>query len=343
MPVPEFLLNGRRVCAHGTGVYATLLDYIRDRGLTGAKEGCAEGECGACTVVMVADRAPAAAYRAVNSCLMLAADGGRPGDLHRRGTRADGKLAEVQQAMARRRLAMRILHAGFVMSLFAEQYRPGRAGPCDPHALGGNLCRCTGYRPIRDAALSLGPAPADGSASGCRSRRRRSNGRSYAIPRRAFSRPGSLAECLSIARGRSARAADLPAAPTWRSNPICDRALASPWSAWKALPELREFSEDADDASTSAPRLPLNEIALRWHDAPAGVPRMAASVRLAADPQSRHAGRQSGDGFAHRRFRAAAAGARRGSADRRPRRDCALFRCPHSSPATGRPRCSPAS
>ena len=48
---------------------------------------------------------------------------------------------------------------GFVMSLFAEQYRPGREGACDPHAMGGNLCRCTGYRPIRDAALSLGAAP----------------------------------------------------------------------------------------------------------------------------------------------------------------------------------------
>ncbi len=48
---------------------------------------------------------------------------------------------------------------GFVMSLFAEQYRPDRQGPCDPLSMAGNLCRCTGYRPIRDAALALGPAP----------------------------------------------------------------------------------------------------------------------------------------------------------------------------------------
>ena len=60
LAVPEFLLNGRRVSADGTGIYDTLLDYIRDRGLTGAKEGCAEGECGACTVVLVANRRAAA-------------------------------------------------------------------------------------------------------------------------------------------------------------------------------------------------------------------------------------------------------------------------------------------
>ena len=62
---------------------------------------------------------------------------------------------------------------GFVMSLFAEQYRPGREGPCDPHAMGGNLCRCTGYRPIRDAALSLGPAPDDAFSAACAGPRRR--------------------------------------------------------------------------------------------------------------------------------------------------------------------------
>ena len=53
---PAFLLNNRVVSVQDAAVHSTLLDYIRAQGLTGAKEGCAEGECGACTVVLVADR-----------------------------------------------------------------------------------------------------------------------------------------------------------------------------------------------------------------------------------------------------------------------------------------------
>src|SRR6266700_2332474 len=65
-------LNGRSVSNNGCGVHTTLLDLLRDQGLTGAKEGCAEGECGACTIVMLDDREEGCAYRPVNSCLMLA-------------------------------------------------------------------------------------------------------------------------------------------------------------------------------------------------------------------------------------------------------------------------------
>ena len=67
----SLLLNGRRVDISATRPQATLLDFIRERGLTGAKEGCAEGECGACAVAMVADEQGRSAYRVVNSCLMF--------------------------------------------------------------------------------------------------------------------------------------------------------------------------------------------------------------------------------------------------------------------------------
>src|SRR5580693_2081394 len=157
---PDFLLNNRLVSVHGVDVQTTLLDFIRAQGLTGAKEGCAEGECGACTVVLVADREGGSEYRAVNSCLMLAPMAAGHEIFTVEALAADGRLSEVQQAMAQGGGSQcGYCTPGFVMSLFAEHYRPGRSGPCDPHAMAGNLCRCTGYRPIRDAALSLGEPP----------------------------------------------------------------------------------------------------------------------------------------------------------------------------------------
>jgi xanthine dehydrogenase small subunit len=108
---------------------------------------------------------------------------------------AGGRLAQVQRELANRGGSQcGYCTPGFVISLFAEQYRPGRQGPCDVDALSGNLCRCTGYRPIRDAALALGAAPEgpfrDRLAHPAPQIGRTASG--------GFSRPCSLPECLAL-------------------------------------------------------------------------------------------------------------------------------------------------
>src|ERR1700678_771502 len=198
-PAPAFCLNGRRVSVRDTGVQTTLLDYIRAQGLTGAKEGCAEGECGACTVVLVGDRTDGSAYRAVNSCLMLAPMAAGHEIYTVEALAAGRKLAEVQQAMAAGGGSQcGYCTPGFVMSMFAEHYRPGRVGPCDPHELGGNLCRCTGYRPIRDAAWSLGPAPSGDFLNRLSRPAPQLEAMEYERAGARFSRPTSLERCLAI-------------------------------------------------------------------------------------------------------------------------------------------------
>ncbi len=156
-----FTLNGQPVDLTGVDPHMTLLQYLRSTGLTGAKEGCAEGECGACAVVLLAPCDPPR-YTAVNSCLLLL-------------PMLAGREVYTVEALARSQHLHPVQSAlvqaggsqcgyctpGFVMSLFAEYYRPGRTD-WDPEALSGNLCRCTGYRAIQEAAGALGtPAAAD--------------------------------------------------------------------------------------------------------------------------------------------------------------------------------------
>ncbi|MGD0616866.1 MAG: FAD binding domain-containing protein [Bryobacteraceae bacterium] len=280
----HFLLNNRRVSVDGTGVQNTLLDFIREQGLTGAKEGCAEGECGACTVLLVADRASGSAYRAVNSCLMLAPMAAGHEIYTVESLAAGGKLAEAQEAMAAAGGSQcGYCTPGFVVSLFAEQYRPGREGPCDSDALGGNLCRCTGYRPIRDAALSLGPAP-EGTFLDRLSRPAPClEAVDYKNSGARFSRPTSIEQCLAIlAEDTEARLISGGTDLVVESN-----LRARRWShlvSLEAIAELRECSESAE-AITIGAGLPLNEIAARWTSAPEAV---SDWLRLFASPPLRN-------------------------------------------------------
>jgi xanthine dehydrogenase small subunit len=266
----SFQLNGAQVEVRGAAVQTTLLEYLRARGLTGSKEGCAEGECGACTVVMVKEHGARSAYRAVNSCLLLLPSVAGQEIYTIEALASGGELHEAQAAMASAGGSQcGYCTPGFVMSLFAEQYRPGRTGPCDVHALGGNLCRCTGYRPIRDAALSLGPAPDDGFQRRLSQAAPAVAGMSYAGPDGVFSRPGTLAECLSLlADHRSAHGAQMVAGATDLAVESNLRGRKFPHLvSVEALQELRVFDDGAAAVEIGA-GLTLEEIAARWNGAP---------------------------------------------------------------------------
>jgi xanthine dehydrogenase small subunit len=276
----EFVLNGRPVDARPEWPQMTLLDFLRAEGLTGAKEGCAEGECGACAVVLVsADRQAAAeaddppplaapderpAYRVVNSCLMFLPMAAGHEIYTVESLAMNGELADAQRVMAAAGGSQcGYCTPGFVMSLFAEQYRPDRRGSCDPLATAGNLCRCTGYRPIRDAALALGPPPRGPFAD----RLMRPAPRIEAAALDGFERPATVEECVRLLAARpgarlAAGATDLGV----ESNIRGDR-----WPLLigiDAIDELRAF-EDAADAVWIGAALPLADIGRLWRRAPA--------------------------------------------------------------------------
>ena len=145
----------------------TLLDHLReDRGLCGTKEGCNEGDCGACTVVLGGLEEGQLRYRAVNACILfLSALDGKELVTVEDLAGPDGALHPVQQAMVDCHGSQcGFCTPGIVMSLFALQAEGGAVERQRVDtALAGNLCRCTGYRPIIEAACRMGadPAPAE--------------------------------------------------------------------------------------------------------------------------------------------------------------------------------------
>lgn len=151
--------KGRVVEIDDVGPTESLLDYLRLReGAKGTKEGCNEGDCGACTVAIGEYRDGRVIYRPVNSCIQfLGAMDGKEIVTVEDIAWDDGRLHPVQQAMVEHHGSQcGFCTPGMVMSLFALYHREGRGMPPSRDeintAIAGNLCRCTGYRPIADAA-----------------------------------------------------------------------------------------------------------------------------------------------------------------------------------------------
>ena len=155
----RFLLNGRAVRLPSVPASQTLLDFLRlDRRLTGTKEGCAEGDCGACTVLVGRLTRDGLRYEAVNACIRFLAslDGCHVVTVeHLSG--ADGALHPVQRAMVEHHGAQcGFCTPGIVMSLYALWMETPRPTEREVEtALQGNLCRCTGYAPIIRAAVAV--------------------------------------------------------------------------------------------------------------------------------------------------------------------------------------------
>ncbi len=158
----RILLNGEPCEIRRVPPAATVLDWLRtERALTGTKEGCAEGDCGACTVVLGIPDGAGMRYEAVNSCLMAVPQLAGKALITIEGLAENGGLHPLQEAMIEADASQcGFCTPGIVMALYA--FQQGGEEPEDEtihDALAGNLCRCTGYRPIVDAARNA-PAAA---------------------------------------------------------------------------------------------------------------------------------------------------------------------------------------
>ena len=161
----QFLLEQQFVELTDYNPNMTILQYLREnQGLTGTKEGCASGDCGACTVVLVSVEHGQLVYKNINSCIAFI------GALHGKQLitvehlqSEDGQLHPVQQAMVDNHGSQcGFCTPGFIMSSFAlhksnpsPDYSPSKEEVNE--ALAGNLCRCTGYRSIIAAACETSP------------------------------------------------------------------------------------------------------------------------------------------------------------------------------------------
>jgi xanthine dehydrogenase small subunit len=248
----EVRVNGRALPMGVVPAHVSALDWLREQGLTGSKDGCAEGECGACTVLVArpgVDRPTE--WTPVNGCLVPMAGLAGQELVTAEGLGSPEALHPVQTELVTWGGSQcGYCTPGFACSMAAEYYRPGRGVADDEgfdiHALSGNLCRCTGYRPIKDAALALGlPAAGDPLAARC------DQPAPESVPTRTsdFVRPATLAEALAL----RAQGAQVVAGSTDWGVEVNLRGTRVPLSvAVDHLPELRELTADDSHVSIGA-------------------------------------------------------------------------------------------
>ncbi len=255
-------VNGAEVSLDGVAPYVSLLEQLRGIGLTGAKEGCAEGECGACAVLVnrpATDGGDGSDWVAVNSCMPPALAFAGLQIRTAEGLGSPRHLHPVQEALAAAGASQcGYCTPGFACSMAAEFYRADPSEPFDEHAIGGNLCRCTGYRPILDAAHGLG-APTAGDPMAAR--RDSAAAEPAAVVTEGFVRPASFDEALELL---ATHAEAQPVAGATDVGVLVNLAMLRPGLlvAVDRLAPLREFTIDDTTVHLGA-GLSLTEIETR--------------------------------------------------------------------------------
>ena len=155
----QFYLNNELVELENFGARETLLDFLRlEKSLTGSKEGCGEGDCGACTVLVGRVMANELEYQTVNACICLLPSLHASHVITIEGLSVlDGTLHPIQKAMVEKHASQcGFCTPGIVMSLYGAWLKSSQLSHGDiEKSLQGNLCRCTGYGPIFEAAKTI--------------------------------------------------------------------------------------------------------------------------------------------------------------------------------------------